>query len=82
MEFIKSDNIDFESAMKRLDEITTELSRDGVSLDKAMALYEEGVKLCALCNATLEDTQRKIKMLKLSADGEVIEEDFCKDVEA
>ena len=54
-------NIDFESAMKRLDEITNQLSREGVSLDKALALYEEGVNLARLCNDKLDETDRKIK---------------------
>lgn len=69
-------NIDFESAMKRLDEITNQLSREGVSLDKALALYEEGVNLARLCNDKLDETDRKIKLLQLSQDGEVIQKDF------
>ncbi|MBE6592795.1 MAG: exodeoxyribonuclease VII small subunit, partial [Ruminococcaceae bacterium] len=67
----------FEDAMKRLDKITEELSREGVELEKALALYEEGVKLARACNAKLEDTERKIKMLQISASGELVEEDFA-----
>jgi exodeoxyribonuclease VII small subunit len=70
------ENLSFEEAMKRLDEITEELSREGVSLDKALSLYEGGVKLARVCNAKLEDTERKIKMLQLSSDGEISEKDF------
>ena len=74
-----SENIEklsFEEAMKHLDQITEELSREGVSLDKALSLYEEGVKLARVCNAKLEDTERKIKMLQFSSDGEISEKDF------
>lgn len=74
-----SDNkkaIDFEAAMKRLDKITEELSREGVSLEDALALYEEGVGLVRECNKKLEDTERKIKILQLSASGELSEKDF------
>ena len=70
------ESISFEEAMKRLDAITAELSREGVSLDQALSLYEEGVKLARICNAKLEDTERKIKMLRVSADGEISEQDF------
>lgn len=68
-------NLSFEDAMKRLDEITAELSHEGVSLDDALALYEEGVRLARECNAKLEDTERKIKMLQVAPDGEISEKD-------
>lgn len=73
---VNIENMSFEEAMKRLDEITEELSREGVSLDRSLALYEEGVKLARICNEKLEDTERKIKMLQISQSGEVSEKDF------
>ena len=73
---VNIENMSFEEAMKRLDEITEELSREGVSLDRSLALYEEGVKLARVCNEKLEDTERKIKMLRISQSGEVSEKDF------
>ena len=42
----KVENIDLEAAMKRLDKITEELSREGVELEKALALYEEEYSKC------------------------------------
>ena len=73
---VNIENMSFEEAMKRLDEITEDLSREGVSLDRSLALYEEGVKLARVCNEKLEDTERKIKMLQISQSGEVSEKDF------
>ena len=73
---VNIENMSFEEAMKRLDEITEELTREGVSLDRSLALYEEGVKLARVCNEKLEDTERKIKMLQISQSGEVSEKDF------
>lgn len=72
----KKEKVTFEDAMKRLDKITEELSGEGVSLEAALALYEEGVKLVRECNKRLEDTERKIKILQLSSNGELTEEDF------
>lgn len=72
----KNNDIDFEVAMKRLDKITEELSCDGVKLEEALKLYEEGVKLVKVCNKKLEDTERKIKILKMTSDGELCEEDL------
>ena len=68
--------IDIESAMKRLSEITEELSCEGVKLEEALALYEEGVGLVRICNKKLEATERKIKMLKTSVEGEIFEADL------
>ena len=68
--------MNFEAAMERLEKITVELSRDGITLEESLALYEEGVALARICNQCLEDTERKIKSLQVSADGEVEERDF------
>lgn len=70
------ENIELEEAMKRLDKITEELSREGVSLEDSLALYEEGVRLVRVCNKKLEDTERRIKILRMSADGEMTEQDL------
>ena len=71
--------IDFEGAMSRLEKITEELAREGVKLEDALALYEEGVGLVRECNKMLEQTERKIKILQLSASGELEEKDFDQD---
>ena len=65
-----------EEAMKRLEAVVAEMSADSLSLEKALALYEEGVALVRVCNAELENAERKINMLKMSADGEVTEAPF------
>ena len=72
-------NIDFEAAMSRLEKITEELAREGVKLEDALSLYEEGIGLVKECNKTLEETERKIKMLQLSVNGELEETDFKQD---
>ena len=61
------EKMSFEAAMARLDKITEELSREGVELERALALYEEGVRIARVCNAKLEDTERKIKILQTSS---------------
>lgn len=76
MNEIKTDEINFEASIKRLDEISASLERENVSLEDALALYEEGVRLVRTCNEQLEKAERKIKLLKTSPDGEIFEEDF------
>ena len=69
-------DINFEKAMDRLEKITQELSREGITLEESLALYEEGVALARICNKKLDDTERKIKILQISEDGEIDEKDF------
>ena len=65
-----------EEAMKRLEAVVSKMSAEGLSLEKALSLYEEGVALVRICNTELETAERKINMLKMSADGEVAEAPF------
>jgi exonuclease VII small subunit len=41
-----------------------------------LSLYEEGVALVKIASARLEDAERRINVLKLSADGEPVKEPF------
>jgi len=56
----------FEHSMKRLEEIVEKLEAGSVSLDNAMELYEEGVKISKQCLEKL--TQAELKLKKLSKD--------------
>lgn len=53
----------FEGAMKRLDEIVTELERGNLPLEEALKIYEEGMALTKFCTAKLDETEKKIKLL-------------------
>ena len=53
----------YETAVKRLEEIVSTLERNEVSLDESMKLFEEGTALTALCSKKLEEAQQKIKVL-------------------
>ncbi len=72
----KINEYDLETALKKLDEIAEKLSRENVGLAESLALYEEGVALVKVCNERLGAVERKINMLKMSADGEVSEQSF------
>lgn len=70
------EKLDLESALKRLDEVVSGMSRQGVSLEDSIALYEEGVALVKLCNSKLESVERRINMLRMTPDGEIVAEPF------
>ena len=68
--------MDFETSVKRLEEITSALEKENVSLEEALKLYEEGVRLVRICNEKLEDAERRIRILKMTSEGEMVEEEF------
>lgn len=53
----------YETAVKRLEEIVSTLEGNEVSLDESMKLFEEGTALTALCSKKLEEAQQKITVL-------------------
>lgn len=53
----------FEDAMARLQEIVERLEGGEAPLEEAMALFEEGAKLSALCYNTLDRAQLKVTEL-------------------
>ena len=50
----------FEVAMARLEEIVGLLENGGASLDETMALYAEGAKLAAVCSTKLEKAEQTV----------------------
>ena len=72
---------DFESALKSLEEIVTRLEGGELTLDRALALFEEGVRISRFCHAKLEEADRKVEMLIRHADGTVGEVPFVEEPE-
>ena len=66
----------FESAISRLEEIVGKLESGKESLDASLELYEEGIALVKYCSETLDKAEQKIKIVKTGSDGTKTEEDF------
>ena len=67
---------DFETALKSLEEIVAQLEGGDLTLDRALELFEEGVRISRFCNSKLEEAQRKVDVLTRSADGALVETPF------
>ncbi len=65
----------FEESIKRLEEIVRLLEGGDVTLDESIKLYTEGAKLVNECNAKLDETEKKIKLL-VTKGNSVEETDF------
>lgn len=64
----KTEDQTFEAALARLEEIVTKLETGEVALEEAMTLYEEGVRLSALCQSKLTAAEKKMDEI-LELDG-------------
>ena len=69
----------FEENIEKLEEILACLEDEKLSLDASVKLYEEGMKLISACNRSLEDAERRIKILTRGEDGEIAETPITED---
>ena len=69
-------NKDFESSLKKLEEIVTELEAGDLPLEKSIKAFEEGIKLTRHCQKLLTEAELKIKKLVDSDDGSFDLESF------
>lgn len=63
---------DFESALKKLEEIVKELEEGELTLEKSLERYEQGVRLARFCNAKLNEAEARIEMLQKDESGEPV----------
>jgi exodeoxyribonuclease VII small subunit len=70
------ENINFEEAMKQLEEIANQLEKNELDLDKAVEKFEEGMKLSKKCSEILENAEKKITILINDGKDNFEEENF------
>ena len=78
----KTDEIPYEEAVQRLQEIADALESGDVGLEEALALFEEGVKLTRRCADTLKKAEGKIEKLVEEMNGILKTEEVAEDFEA
>ena len=72
----KKQNISFEQALARLDEIVRSLEGGDLVLSDSLALYEEGTGLIKLCSKMLDQAEQKVVKLKKGPDRAPVELEF------
>ena len=65
----KDTEMKFEEVLKKLEKIVVDLEKGDLSLDDALARYEEGIKLSRVCEKKLEAAKKKVEVLVNSEDG-------------
>ena len=71
------EDLTFEQAMQRLEEIVSLLEDGKAPLNESMALFEEGTKLAASCTAMLDEAEQKVVALMKGPDGAPVETPFA-----
>lgn len=66
----------FEPALARLEEIVQELEQGDLPLEQSLKLFEEGIKLSRICNARLEEAERKVEILLKDKEGRLNAQPF------
>ncbi len=69
---------DYESAIGRLEEITTALEAGDTKLEEAIDLYTEGLEIAKFCDQKLADAEKKIKIIS-EKNGLLEEQEFESD---
>lgn len=63
------DDMDFEAALKRLEQIVQTLERGDAPLEKSIELYEQGQRMKDLCARKLEAARVRVEKIRLDAAG-------------
>jgi exodeoxyribonuclease VII small subunit len=53
----------FEEALKKLEQIVSQLEDESITLEESVNLYEEGVKLSKFCSEILDDAELRIEQV-------------------
>lgn len=70
------DNMKFEEALKKLEEIVERLESGELSLEDSIRTFEEGINLSFYCQQELKKANGKIQCLIRKMDGELELQDF------
>jgi exodeoxyribonuclease VII small subunit len=66
----------FETSLEKLESIIRKLEEGDLSLEESLKCFEEGMKLARLCEARLNEAQKKIEILMKDKEGKKVPKDF------
>ena len=61
--------IEFETALKKLEGIVEKLENGDLSLEEALKQYEEGVRMADVCTKKLTEAEKKVEVLLKTSSG-------------
>ena len=70
------EELTFEEAFNRLESALRRLEEGSLTLDEAVALYEEGMCLARICNVRLDNAELRITQISTALEDSQEEEPF------
>mgnify|MGYP001485555650 CR=1 FL=1 len=70
MEEEKTNEVSFEEAMEKLEQIVEKLEEGEVPLEKAITMYQEGMSLSQVCHEKLQKVEKQMDQI-MDEDGEM-----------
>ena len=70
-----SENLSYEDAIKKLNEINEKLSAQNITLEQASKLFEDGANLIKICYDHIKVVKGKMLTIKKTIDGLKMEEE-------
>ena len=61
--------LEFEQALQRLEAVVKKHEAGNVSLDEALAGYEEGISLVRFCNEKLDAAELRVDAVRMTEEG-------------
>ena len=74
----KEKSLNFEEAIKNLEQIAKELEKGDLDLEASVSKFEEGMELSKKCNELLENAEKRISILLKDGD-KIKEENFIQE---
>lgn len=73
---MKIDNLSYEEALVKLEEILKELEEDKYTLKESIDKFKKGVSLYNHCNKLLLKAEGEVKIILEDKDGKLVEDNF------
>lgn len=64
-----ADEISFEEALKKLEDIVARMEGGDLNLEESLKSFEEGVALTRLCEKKLDEAEKKVEILMKDKNG-------------
>ncbi len=71
--------MNFEEALRSLEDAVERLESDELSLEEALRCFEEGVRNAGFCRTHLQEVRLRVDKLLRERDGSLVEEPFDHD---
>lgn len=71
----KSDSVNFEKALRELEELVEKMEEGDLSLEESMKYFERGITLTRACQKALSEAEQKVQIL-LEKNGKADLQDF------